>query len=455
MGLETYNDGVRRLFRTALISLTLGVLVLCGCASCAPGGTDASGSSADAGTAGASGASNTTGGADASGASGASGSGEAAPDEALLASIMGEEDAAKLLKGAKDNADRYWIAAHPQLFANDGEAVQEKLLRLAADENDALTYVREFPQRYAFGTNVNDDGFGYPKVQADSATIASKDDSGDAAADDTGYPAIALGNAHVPHLYQWDQRWGYAVYSSSAFGLTGCGPTAMAIAYQGVTGKSDINPYDMGKLAYEMGFMAQFDGTDGAFLEAVAPQLGLECEYIDLTEEGIRDAFERGLIIIDNMGDGHFSHYGGHYLVLTGIDNEGKIVMNDPYSAENSRKTWDADFLLSETVVLYAFAKSDTGAAGKSTGDSPDGEETFDDSAALDDAHDEVGDERPDSAAEIDSGSEFASGPESAADSESGFGSSSAAGSEPGADQISDVDSDSAAGFESTADIEG
>lgn len=370
MALETNNDGARRLVRAAFLALTLGIAALCGCVSCASGSGGASSSATSSGTAdttstAASSASNNgsssaeSASADASAVnSSASASGEAAPDKALLVSIMGEEDAAKLLKGVDDNADRYWIAAHPQELAIDGEAVQEKLLRLAAEEDDALKYVRDFPQRYAYGANASEGGFGHAKVQADSAVIADKNDSSAASIDDSGYPTVKTGNANVPHLYQWDQRWGYAVYSSSAFGLTGCGPTAMAIAYQGVTGKTDIDPFDMGKLAYDMGFMAQFEGTDGTFLEMIAPQLGMECEYIDFSEEGLRDAFNRGLVVIDNMGDGYFSHYGGHYLVLTGLDDQGKIVMNDPYSAVNSRKTWDVDFILGETRALYAFSKA-------------------------------------------------------------------------------------------------
>ena len=307
---------------------------------------------------------------------------EAVPDEELLVSLLGEEYAEKLLNGAKDNADRYWIAAHPEAFDLGDEEMQVKLLRLAADEDDAVKYVRDYPKRYGFDPEEHGDGFGPAKSDksASSAAAADKDES---------YPKVKTGNTRAPHLYQWDQRWGYSVYSSSAFGLSGCGPTALSIAYQAITGKSDIDPFAMGELAYETGFMTLYDGTNGALFTELASQLGMDCEIIDATEDSLRDALERKCVVVDNMGNGTFSNYGGHFLVLTGLDGKGKVVMNDPYSAENSRKSWDIDFLLGETKVLYAFSKAGEGA--KKADSSPESEEA----ASGEDGSEEPAGEEP------------------------------------------------------------
>lgn len=418
----------------ACFALTLGVLMICGCVACANNDQKSSASAESSQTAstgsseGSSAASDQSSSEAASSATSSESSDGAYVDEEELVEIMGEEDAAKLLAGLEGNADRYWIATHPEAYDLEGENVQEKLLRLAAEEDDAVKYVRDFPERYYFDEDANEGGFGPGKKKGSSTataqgsvttqnTAASEDDdeaqdasvtsasasqdsaassvSADAAdasdstaaasasdasasadsastnsasadskgnssndVDDEGYPTVKTGTKDVPHIYQWDQQWGYAIYSSTAFGLTGCGPTALTIAYQGVTGKRDINPYEMGKIAFEMGYMSEFEGTDGNLMTGAAPQLGMDCEVIAATEESLIEALKRGLVVVDNMGDGYFSHYGGHYLVLTGLDDKGKIVMNDPYSAVNSRKTWDADFLLNETMCLYAFSKA-------------------------------------------------------------------------------------------------
>ena len=140
------------------------------------------------------------------------------PDVDLLVALMGEESAVKLIEGAQTDSRRLWIAAHPEAIDFEGDVVQTKLLTLAANEDEAVGFVRDFADRYP--------------------SDAAEGGSGSAIANDS----------KVPHLYQWDQRWGYTVYSSTAFGLTGCGPAAFAMAYQGVTGKDDLSPYDMGVL---------------------------------------------------------------------------------------------------------------------------------------------------------------------------------------------------------------
>ncbi|MDO7203706.1 papain-like cysteine protease family protein [Paraclostridium bifermentans] len=42
------------------------------------------------------------------------------------------------------------------------------------------------------------------------------------------------------------------------------------------------------------------------------------------------------------MGPGHFTTEG-HYIVLTGVTDDGKIIVNDSDSKERSSKTWDVD----------------------------------------------------------------------------------------------------------------
>ena len=286
-------------------ALILMMLLLAAFASCgAPSNSDASQSSSES-----------------------SHSDEPAINEKLLVELLGEEEAEKLIEGAETSDDRHWIATHPEEIDFEGETVQWKLLTLAADEDEAVSFVRNFADRY-------------PEDSANGSAESALDDDG-----------------NVPHLYQWDKRWGYTVYSSTAFGLTGCGPTAFAMVYQGVTGKHDKSPYDMGLLAQKMGYMAQYEGTATAFLFDAASNFNFTCTSIPVTESSLKEALRSGAVVIANVGHGYFSHFGGHYLVLTGIDSNGKVTLNDPYSAVHSQRTWDIDFILGETMGLYAFTK--------------------------------------------------------------------------------------------------
>ena len=242
-------------------------------------------------------------------------------DEAKLTAVLGDELTAQLLQAAEASDDAAWVAAHPEAYAVDGEAVQYKLLKLAAVEPEAVPFVRTFPDAYP----------------AESAL-------------GTDDPA----EGEVPRLYQWDSRWGSTVYSSTTFALTGCCPTSLSMVYQGLTGKGDLSPYDMGRRAREGGYETAFDGTDSSFLVNEAASLGLSCEEVPADAGSVRAALESGAVLICNVDPGDFTD-NGHFFVVTGIDEAGGLAINDPYSAERSKRTWDVEEVLGQTKALWAY----------------------------------------------------------------------------------------------------
>ena len=254
-------------------------------------------------------------------------------DVDALTRILGADDAAKLLEQAKTSPDARWIASHTDSYAMDDE-LKWKILKLAADEPAALKYVREFPEKY-------------PAETVDMNAGLAVDDSYLTGTDfDTG----------IPHFYQWDRRWGYTVYSPTPFGLAGCGPTCMAMVYQGLTGNTDLTPYDMGVRASERGFMHEYEGTDIGLFFDQAEEFGLSCDMVDISPDIIRDLLANGYVIVANVGPGYFSQYG-HFFVLTRVTEDGGIIMNDPYSEQRSTQIWDADLIAGESIALFAFAR--------------------------------------------------------------------------------------------------
>ncbi len=255
------------------------------------------------------------------------------PAADTLKELLGDEDANKLLAKAETDEDAYWIASHPEVYQKEGWDVYWKTLKLAADEDAALKFVRDYADRY-------------PMDKPDMSAELAMDNS---SLKDTKF------DTKVPHLYQWDRRWGNTVYSSAAFGLTGCGPTSIAMVYQGVTGKDDMTPYDMGELARTNGFMSEFQGTGSDFFEFVAATYGFSYSAFSYTDpDSIRSLLKDGYVIIANLGPGIFTQ-NGHYFVLTGVDTDGKIIINDPYSEVRSTQTWDADLIIGETIAFFAF----------------------------------------------------------------------------------------------------
>ena len=256
-------------------------------------------------------------------------------NQGALVTLLGDETAAKLLAQAKTNVDALWIAAHPAEYGIDGVEVQYKILKLAADEPASLDYVRDFPSSYP-ASQVNED-----------KSLAMS----------TSSPSSSVPDTNIPHLYQWDRRWGYTTYSGAAFGLTGCGPTSLAMVYQGLTGSKDKSPYDMGKLANERGYMSEYEGTEGTFFTETAKDLGLACDELYPETETLKSALEHGQTVILNLAPGYFT-MTGHYIVVTDLTSDGKAIINDPYSVERASQTWDLALLTSQSYAMYGYSKA-------------------------------------------------------------------------------------------------
>lgn len=229
------------------------------------------------------------------------------------------EQAGKL----SENDSRFaQIAENIDAYRKDGAAVQKKLVKLAVDDPEAIDFVTEWPDSYPQKAGEAYDG------------------------------TVEIGQ--IPQLYQWDERWGYTTYSSTSFALTGCCPTSLSMVYMGLTGKTDMTPYDMGVLAGKDGYESKNEGTIGDFLTDDADKLGLTCRKIDLDSDTLKYYLHRGYVVICNVGTGDFTD-GGHYFVITGLDGQGKLTIHDPYSSVRSAKHWNIVRILDQTIALYAF----------------------------------------------------------------------------------------------------
>lgn len=223
---------------------------------------------------------------------------------------------------AKTDARVKQITDNESAYAVDGDAVQAKLLTLAANDPAAIDYVADFPSNYP------------------QSTAASYDDT------------VSAGT--IPRLYQWDERWGYTVYSSTAFGLTGCCPTAFSMVYMGLTGNNDYSPADMAALASQDGYESEYDGTIATFLVDEADRFGLYVSTPTVDASSLRESLGSGNVVICDMGAGDFT-VGTHFIVVTGLNADGTVNINDPYSSVRSEKTWSIDDIVSQATAFYAY----------------------------------------------------------------------------------------------------
>lgn len=143
----------------------------------------------------------------------------------------------------------------------------------------------------------------------------------------------------VPLFLQWDTRWGYMEYGNDCLGLTGCGPTSLAMVAYYYTKDPLMNPGSIAKFAIDNGYCVPGNGSSWSLISEGGEKLGLTVTQIDLDEERMIRNLLVGNPIICVMGPGVFTPTG-HFIVLAGYEN-GQFIVNDCYSYENSQKRWE------------------------------------------------------------------------------------------------------------------
>ena len=156
----------------------------------------------------------------------------------------------------------------------------------------------------------------------------------------------------VPLFLQWDSRWGYAPYGSDMMAITGCGPTCLAMVGYYLTGDAETyDPAVIAAFSEKNGYYATGYGSSWTLISEGAVKLGLDVTEIPLVEKRMKDNLEVGNPIICAMGAGDFTS-SGHYIVLIGL-KDGKFIVNDPNSRENSQKLWSYEQIQGQIRNLW------------------------------------------------------------------------------------------------------
>lgn len=161
----------------------------------------------------------------------------------------------------------------------------------------------------------------------------------------------------IPLFLQSDERWADKKYGSSDMEISGCGPTCLSMVWCGLTGGTKWDPYAVAKMAEEEGYYVKGAGTSWEIMTSGAREMGLEGKELTFDENHIREALEKGQPIICAMGPGDFTTEG-HFIVLVDTTEDGRIVVNDPNSVENSERSWGLSDLMSQMKNLWVYQVS-------------------------------------------------------------------------------------------------
>ena len=169
-------------------------------------------------------------------------------------------------------------------------------------------------------------------------------------------------NKQPVSFLQTDPRWGSLDYSAKGEKTTirasGCGPTAMAMVLATWADPS-VDPKTECAWALAHGYKAPRQGTYYGYFEPAGARYGLEVDRLNWTNiygratsphhETVKEAIERGDLVIACMGKGNWTS-SGHYVLVWDIRGE-TIYINDPASTKAHRVR--GDYALFKKQVKY------------------------------------------------------------------------------------------------------
>ena len=158
----------------------------------------------------------------------------------------------------------------------------------------------------------------------------------------------------VPRLFQGDYDEIVLYYNGTprSVATSGCGATSVSMVLAYLTGNTEQNPYLLFCAAVDAG-RYHGNGLSHDTLIWLAEQYGATGRWTG-SESAVLDALESGRPVIAHMGEGAFTEKG-HYIVLRGRTEDGKILVNDPASPERSRMAFPMETLRAQTRTSDAF----------------------------------------------------------------------------------------------------
>ena len=163
------------------------------------------------------------------------------------------------------------------------------------------------------------------------------------------YEGVIFTDGSTPVVYfnQLDERFADEAYGTDKIGTHGCGPTAMSIVVSTLSDQT-MDPIQMSEWAYKEGYWCKNSGSYHSLIPEAAEAWDLPVEGCTTGEpQRIVDALSSGKLVVAIMTKGHFTS-SGHFIVLRGVTEDGKIMVADPASYKRSQQTWDLSIILNE-----------------------------------------------------------------------------------------------------------
>ena len=198
---------------------------------------------------------------------------------------------------------------------------------------------------YAFWSNFVSESMGYGTTDWGGVSTVDLDYT----------PGMSGSIMKIPAIYQFDYKKVVCTIGGQgkSASTSGCGATSMCMVIHYLTGNTTPTPYTLFKWAYDNGYY-NGNGLDHEAVSAIGRLGGVTGKWIGKNGSKIIEALKSGHPVIAHMGPGIFTKHG-HYIVLKGVTDDGKILVNDPNSKSRTGKAYPLSTILSQSKTSSPF----------------------------------------------------------------------------------------------------
>ena len=227
-----------------------------------------------------------------------------------------------------------------QVAQNADKYDDVRLLELALNEPDAIAFVANYPTS----------------------------DKSSRAYDGT------VKRGEVPLLYDWDSHWGAVTYGDGPLAVTGSGPTTLAMAYMGLTGKTDNSPTEIAQQASKSNYTDSSSGSKPELFSKLATSLGLKTEDLDVSSETLLYTLGDYTVVAVELRDATITD-DAHWALVVNMNEDGSVTLYDPTSSAVSAQPWSTGTIASSSKTFYSITISDEELAKLESGSSSSDED--------------------------------------------------------------------------------
>lgn len=221
------------------------------------------------------------------------------------------------------------------------DSIQQNTIKLASGAADSAENIKS--RFYVFAEEIGSED----KSETGSAHEPTYSDSKKDVSNSGVYDFVI--NSNFIYMSQHDPRWkDMGVKAGDSIDIYGCGPASVAMIAKTLTG-IDTDPYKVAELMYSKGLYSPSAGSSHAIMTDGLAHFSIKSSgFYDYSPEAVISELKKGNFFAVLTKKGLFSNSTGHFIVLAGVDKDGKIIIADSNSVSNSKKSWDIETILSQ-----------------------------------------------------------------------------------------------------------